>query len=371
MSRYFIGLMSGTSADALDAVLVEPGTPPRLIATHTHPFSRDLQARIHRLCLPGDNEIELLGSLDIELAELAASAVAALLTKAQVDKNSVIAIGSHGQTLRHRPPRAGFKTHPFSLQIGDPNTLAYLTGITTVADFRRRDIAAGGQGAPLVPGFHRALFTPSHQEGKRAVLNIGGFANITLLDANGEVMGFDTGPGNTLLDAWIQRHKQQAYDKNGAWAATGKAHEPLVQQLLKHSFFAQQPPKSTGREEFHLAWLEQHLQQLTTALATEDVQASLLQLTAQSISQVAIGFDVGELIVCGGGAYNGQLLQTLRAQLPQVAVSTSLDWGIAPEWIEAMAFAWLAEQTLKRLPGNVKEVTGAREDVILGGVYYP
>ncbi len=376
-ARYFIGLMSGTSADALDAVLVSPGTPPTLIATHSLPLGTDLQQRIHTLCLPGDNEIEQLGSLDIELAEVSARAVNTLLAKANIDKSQVVAIGSHGQTLRHRPPRAGFNARPFSLQIGDPNTLAYLTGVTTVADFRRRDIAAGGQGAPLVPGFHRALFAPAPDQGNRAVLNIGGIANVTLLHETGETLGFDTGPGNTLLDAWIQHHKQRAFDKDGAWAATGKPHAALLQQLLKHPFLAQPAPKSTGREEFNLPWLRQQLQELGENLPTADVQASLLQLTAQSIAQALKnalapnGKTLSEIIVCGGGAYNGQLLEALRAALPLVQVTTSTDWGIAPEWIEAMAFAWLAEQTLKRQPGNVKAVTGARNEVILGGVYYP
>jgi anhydro-N-acetylmuramic acid kinase len=294
-----------------------------------------------------------------------------LLKKAGATPNDVIAIGSHGQTIRHRPPGStyGLK-HPFSLQIADPNTIAQLTGITTVADFRRRDVAAGGQGAPLVPSFHRAIFHSASQD--RVVINIGGMANITWLPKSGEVSGFDTGPGNVLLDGWVHKQRGTSFDANGAWASSGKTHQVLLTQLLSHKFFELTPPKSTGREDFHLDWLENCLRKLPSTIAPEDVQATLLQLTSQSIADqiCKLGPTSRELIVCGGGAYNQALLAALQSTLPNDKVYISKDFNIAPEWVEAMAFAWLAKQTLEHKPGNLRAVTGACQEVILGGVYY-
>jgi anhydro-N-acetylmuramic acid kinase len=366
--RYYVGLMSGTSADAIDAALVECTPAPHLIASHSHPLPVETRRQIHALCAEGSNEIDRMGNLDIELGQLFAKTVMELLGKSGATPADVIAIGSHGQTIRHRPPGStyGLK-HPFSLQIADPNTIAQLTGITTVADFRRRDIAAGGQGAPLVPAFHRAVFHSISQD--RVVINIGGMANITWLPKGGEVCGFDTGPGNVLLDGWIHKQRGMPFDANGAWASSGNVHQALLTELLRHPFFELTPPKSTGREDFHLDWLANHLSPI---IAPEDVQATLLQLTSQSIANQIRKLDSAskELIVCGGGAYNQALLTAIQNALPNDKVSSSKDFGIAPEWIEAMAFAWLAEQTLAHKPGNLRAVTGACQEVILGGVYY-
>ena len=368
--NYFVGLMSGTSADAIDAVLVQPGQPPKLIATHSLPLAANLRHQIHSLCLPGDNEIDRMGSLDVELGQQFALAVDQLLAKANCSAADVVAIGSHGQTIRHRPPHnktAG--SHAFSLQFGDPNTIAQLTGITTIADFRRRDMAAGGQGAPLVPAFHRAIFASAEQN--NLIVNIGGMANVTWLAATGEVAGFDTGPDNVLMDAWIQRWQGQAFDRDGQWAASGRVQGQLLESLLAHPFFQLRAPKSTGREEFHLDWLDNCIRPLGD-IAPADVQASLLALTATSIAREAQALSQAHkrVVVCGGGAYNSGLLKALAEALPGDQLCTSAELGIAPEWIEAMAFAWLAEQTLKRQPGNLCAVTGAAQEVILGGIYY-
>jgi anhydro-N-acetylmuramic acid kinase len=376
----YIGIMSGTSADGIDAVLISGSPELRIIASHSHAMPDSLRAKIHAICLPSNNEIDRLGSLDVELGELFADAACSLLRKVNLPATAVSAIGSHGQTIRHRPALAGqtrnqMGERPFTLQIGDPNIIAEKTGITTVADFRRRDIAAGGQGAPLVPGFHRALFYRDHCN--RAIVNIGGMANITWLPAQGDALGFDTGPGNVLMDSWILSKCSQRYDKNGAWAATGKVSEQLLDTLLMHSFLQLPPPKSTGREEFNLEWLESVLTDFST-LPNEDVQATLVRFTAHSIADAIVALndqclshqDTLEVIVCGGGAYNTQLLTALARACPYAKVMTTQDLGVAPEWIEAMAFAWLAEQTIQHLPGNLKKVTGATRDVILGGVYF-
>jgi anhydro-N-acetylmuramic acid kinase len=368
---YYVGLMSGTSADAIDAALVECAPTPHLIASHSRSLPAETRHQIHALCAEGTNEIDRMGNLDIELGQLFAKTVKELLETSGTTPADVIAIGSHGQTIRHRPPGSAYGLkNPFSLQIADPNTIAQLTGITTVADFRRRDLAAGGQGAPLVPAFHRAVFHSASQD--RVVINLGGMANITWLPKSGEVGGFDTGPGNVLLDGWIHKQRGIPFDANGAWASSGKVHQALLTELLRHPFFALTPPKSTGREDFHLDWLESHLDKLSPIIAPEDIQATLLQLTSQSIADqiCKLSSTSRELIVCGGGAYNQALLAVLQSALPNDKVVSSKDFGIAPEWIEAMAFAWLAEQTLAHKPGNLRAVTGACQEVILGGVYY-
>jgi anhydro-N-acetylmuramic acid kinase len=359
-SELYIGLMSGTSADAVDAVLLDLSQGCKLLNHHTTKIAPPLRQRIHQLSLPGDDEIEQLGVLDVELGELFASAVLQLLDKAQISTQQITAIGSHGQTIRHRPP--GQRPRAFSLQIGDPNVIAQATGITTVADFRRRDMAVGGQGAPLVPAFHRAIFGSSQQH--RAIVNIGGMANISWLPIAGQLLGFDTGPGNVLMDSWIQTHHQASYDKDGAWAATGTINPPLLKQLLSH-------PKSTGRESFNSTWLNAQLAQLNAPISNEDVQASLLELTAQSIAQAinALSGEQKEVYVCGGGAYNGVLMARLEQLACNASLSSTASLGVAPEWIEAMAFAWLAQQTLARKPGNLAAVTGATQEVILGGIY--
>lgn len=365
----YLGLMSGTSADAIDAVAVDfSNATVTLLGSHTTPLPSDIRAVIHQLAAPGINEIDLLGQLDVQLGELFAATALGLIQKLGLTSRSVVAIGSHGQTLRHRPP--GVLDYPFTLQIGDPNTIADRTGITTIADFRRRDMAAGGQGAPLVPAFHQAIFQSSSVD--RFIVNIGGIANITWLPSSGNASGFDTGPGNVLMDAWTLRHLNKPYDLAGSWAASGVVNEPLLKQLLQHPFLFRSPPKSTGREDFNPAWLDTCLQQHPEVRA-EDVQATLLAFTANTIADQIKKLAVqkaGEVYLCGGGAYNNTLLAAISALLPGCSVATTAQLGIAPEWIEAAAFAWLARQTWNRRSGNLCAVTGAREPVILGGIYY-
>ncbi len=367
-SRY-IGLMSGTSADAIDAVLVDfSHDQPKLLAHHSLELERDVRATIHQLAHPGDNEIDRMGAMDRQLGELFATAVKELLAQSGFEPKHITAIGSHGQTLRHRPPK--INEYPFSLQIGDPNIIAQRTGITTIADFRRRDMAAGGQGAPLVPAFHAAFFQSPDQP--RAIINIGGIANVTWLPSCGQPLGFDTGPGNVLLDAWIRKYKGEPYDRDGVWAGSGQLNTALLERLLKHPFFHQKPPKSTGPEVFNLEWLGAELASLDEELAPEDTQATLLILTAQSIAAVIQDLEDGvkaEIYLCGGGAYNLTLCAALQALLPENPLSDTGALGIAPEWVEAAAFAWLAHQTQNRLSGNLPAVTGASEELILGGIY--
>lgn len=359
--------MSGTSADAIDAALVDLEAYPRLLDHLSLPLPEELRQQLTRLQTPGEGELDLAGELDWKLGELFAEAAIGLIEKSSFKAADICAIGSHGQTIRHRPPLAGKRG--FSWQIGDPNIIAQQTGITTVADFRRRDMALGGQGAPLVPAFHKALFHSPEKD--RVLVNIGGIANITLLQRNGDISGFDTGPGNCLMDSWIYHHQQQTYDRDGLWASQGSICDPLLEQSLGYWYFSQTPPKSTGREEFHLQWLEGHLQSFPH-LSPQDVQASLLELTVETISRAIESLltePATEIFVCGGGAYNRQLIQRLGERLKGRPLSTTLELGIAPEWIEAMAFAWLAQQIIKGKPGNLSRVTGAKEETILGGIY--
>lgn len=364
----YVGLMSGTSLDGIDAALVDLAAAPRLLAAATYPLPPGLHAELVALCQPGPDEIERLGRADRALGLELAHAVRQLLAGAGVSPGAVRAIGSHGQTIRHRPAGIGIPGHPFTLQIGDPTSIAHHTGITTVADFRRRDVAAGGQGAPLVPAFHRAVFSGARG---RAIVNIGGIANVTGLPGQGPVLGFDTGPGNTLLDTWIQRQRGEPYDRDGLWAAAGTPLPELLAALLADPYFALPPPKSTGREYFNLPWLEPHLQRLAATADPADVQATLTELTARSIADAiaALPFAAGEVFICGGGAYNRQLMQRLAALLQPRTVSTTAELGIAPEWVEAAAFAWLAQQTLKGAPGNEPTVTGAEKYCTLGAIY--
>jgi anhydro-N-acetylmuramic acid kinase len=363
----FVGLISGTSLDGIDAVLVDLSTslPPRLLkAIHT-PYAPTLLQDLRALCQPGENEIDRLGELDRQVAFAFAEAVDMLLSQAGVDPDRITAIGSHGQTARHRPS-AEF---PFTLQIGDPNTLAEMTGITTVADFRRRDMAAGGEGAPLVPAFHQAVL--QNEDHSRAVLNLGGIANITCLPTpdSAPVRGYDTGPANTLLDAWISRHRNLAHDHGGDWAKTGQLIESLLQDLLTDPYFSLAPPKSTGTEYFNLAWLDKYLSH--AHYKPEDIQRTLTELTAVTVANAitAEGLAHGEILVCGGGVHNHYLMSRLQSQLPAGRVRSTAEYGLDPDWVEATAFAWLAERTLSGLSGNLPSVTGARRAVILGAIY--
>jgi anhydro-N-acetylmuramic acid kinase len=367
-SDYFIGLMSGTSADAVDAVIVDfHGNKPHLVGTHSAPIALPLRQKIHALSTPSHDEINQLGALDQELAEIFATAINQLLSNCKLTPKEITAIGSHGQTIRHCPNGI---PHPFTLQIGDANVIAQRTGITTVADFRRRDMAAGGQGAPLVPAFHKALFYSADVD--RVIVNIGGMANITWLPKSNEVTGFDTGPGNVLMDAWALKHINKPFDEDGRWAASGKVNKTLLAQLLAHPFFKQPPPKSTGREVFNLDWLDTQLTGSQTTLSSADVQATLLLLTATSITDCIkqLTKEPAEILVCGGGAYNNHLMKEIAKLTPECKVFSTEPFGVVPAWVEAMAFAWLAKQTVNRKSGNLRAVTGAKEEVILGGVYF-
>lgn len=366
MMDKYIGLMSGTSMDAIDAVLVSfEASTPRLLAHHSLPLGDTLRADLLGLQQPGNDELNRTARLDIHMARLFATAVMGLLEQAGCQASEIIAIGSHGQTIRHIP--AG--DFPTSFQIGDPNLIAESTGITTVADFRRRDMAAGGQGAPLVPAFHNQVF---RAEGiNRVIVNIGGIANITVLPARAEdsVIGFDTGPGNGLMDAWIHTQLDRNFDQNGEWAAQGKVIPDLLASMLGDPYFALAAPKSTGKEYFHLDWLEKHIGKKISA---EDVQATLCELTAISITnaikQSAPATD--EIFICGGGVYNQSLMQRLTDLLKPAKVSSTDELGLSPDWVEAICFAWLAKQTLHRQPSNLPSVTGAKHDVVLGGIFW-
>ena len=363
-----VGLMSGTSMDAIDAALVRcSGSTAVLVDCLEQPIARELRERIHALSHPGENEITRLGQLDRELGYVFADATRRLLAKADVTAEKVRAIGSHGQTVRHHPPTvAAADRDAFTLQIGDPNTIAELTGITTVADFRRRDIAAGGEGAPLVPAFHSAVF--SHPAKTRAIVNIGGIANVSLLH-DGGVTGFDTGPGNTLLDQWILACRGETYDPLGSWAAEGDVDEGLLTALLSHDFLAQEPPKSTGKEAFNLAWLETVLE--LTRPPDQDIQATLAEFTAATIANALAACEnkVDEVYVCGGGAANTDLMRRLYRRLEDCHLGTTDELGCDPAWVEAVAFAWLAWRTLEGHSGNLPAVTGAAGERILGAIF--
>ncbi|WP_286240090.1 anhydro-N-acetylmuramic acid kinase [Neptuniibacter halophilus] len=363
-SPLYIGLMSGTSLDSIDAVAVRFEPTFELVASHSESFPAQLKQAISQLTLPGDNEIDRMGRVDIALGDLFAQAVSQLLTQHGLNPAEIRAIGSHGQTIRHRPEFS------YTLQIGDANRIAELTGITTVTDFRRRDMAAGGQGAPLVPAFHRAMLHNPEQD--RVLLNVGGMANLTFLPANPcePVRGFDTGPGNILMDLWIQHCLGSDYDKDGQWASSGKVNNALLQDLLRLPYFQLPPPKSTGREQFNQQWLQDSVSRHD--LPAEDIQRTLLELTARSVAdslQQHIPSQSFELLVCGGGSRNGLLLHRLAELLPGKRVSPTDQAGIDADWMEAAAFAWLAKRCLDGMSGNLSPVTGAAGERILGAIY--
>ncbi|WP_130931016.1 anhydro-N-acetylmuramic acid kinase [Pseudomonas sp. Sample_24] len=359
---FYIGVMSGTSLDGLDIALVEQTSAIRLIATHYIPMPDSLRTELLGLCASGPDEIARSAIAQQNWVKLAAQGINALLTQQHLTRDDIRAIGSHGQTIRHEPARG------FTVQIGNPALLTELTGITVVSDFRSRDVAAGGQGAPLVPAFHEALFDA--QPGNRAVLNIGGFSNLSLIEPGKPVSGFDCGPGNVLLDAWIHQQRGDSYDRDGQWAASGKVQPTLLKALLSDPFFVTQGPKSTGREVFNLPWLMQHLAHLPP-FAAEDVQATLLELTALTITESLQGAqtDTQEVLVCGGGAHNATLMSRLASVLPKAKVSSTSTYGVDPDWVEAMAFAWLAHCCLEGIAANRPSVTGARGLRVLGAIY--
>lgn len=361
----YIGLISGTSADGIDAALVQfEDDRPQLVHAYTHPWPDALRTQILRVAQhEATLDLDAYGRLDVAIGQVFAEAVKHLLERSGTLALSVRAIGSHGQTIRHRPTGE----HPFSLQIGDASVIAERSGIDVVADFRRADIAAGGQGAPLLPAVHAMLLAkPGHT---RVVLNLGGIANITVLSANGHVFGFDTGPANGLMDAWCLRHRGEAFDRDGAFAASGHLNEALLANLLDDAYFALPPPKSTGREHFHLGWLDARLGPFS--LSAADVQATLLELTARSVTAAIEQHarDAGDVLLCGGGVHNGALLNRLRERLAPRALSSTAEHGVDPDYLEATAFAWLARQRLLGLPGNLPAVTGARGPRVLGAIY--
>ncbi len=359
----YIGLMSGTSVDGVDAALLKiEETQLELIAHHSESMPRDLQSSIQAISQTGDNEIERLGVLDRQLGRLFANAAQALLNQQGLSADAITAIGSHGQTIRHRPPTAQPGAEAFTLQVADPNTIAEHTGITTVADFRRRDIAAGGEGAPLAPAFHHAMFRADHCD--RAIVNIGGIANVTLLN-NDPTSGFDTGPGNTLMDGWCRRHLAQEFDYDGRWAATGQVQQEILAGLLNHPYLSTPTPKSTGKEIFNLELLEAFPLDNYQA---QDIQATLAEFTIQTIAN-ALPQAIEEIYLCGGGAHNGYLRSRLQLQLPGRKIAATDSLGVPPDWVEAAAFAWLAAQTLDGRVGNMSSVTGAAGERVLGAIY--
>lgn len=364
-SEYYIGLISGTSIDGVDCVLVEfSEEQPTLIASHFSPTPSALKERTLQLCQGSNIDLQLFGQIDVELGRVFAEGVAALLAKAGVDASEVKAIGSHGQTVWHQP----HGEFPFTLQIADPNVIAQQTGITTIGDMRRRDVAAGGQGAPIAPLLHRNCF--SSETENRIILNVGGFSNITLLETNGSCAAFDTGPGNVLMDYWIAKHRNEIFDADGNWARSGIANAALLEQLLDEGYFQLPHPKSTGRELFNGPWLENKLQQFGNETDPSDVQATLLKFTVKTIAA-----DISKLIspdkiyVCGGGAHNGALMDKLQQEFTEAEVASTAGVGIAPDWVEAIAFAWMAKQTLAGIAIDTSAFTGATEPVILGGIY--
>jgi anhydro-N-acetylmuramic acid kinase len=363
----YVGLISGTSMDGIDAALVDiDAARTAVLATRVGEYPQALRTELAELVADSAHtSLDVVGSLDSQIGEVFAAAALDLLHAAGTKVDAVRAIGSHGQTVRHRP-----EARPsFSMQLGDPNRIAEITGITTVADFRRRDLAAGGEGAPLVPVFHNLVLRSANED--RAVANIGGIANLTLLLGDEPVRGFDTGPGNCLMDLWVERHRRATYDAGGAWAASGRVIEPLLQSMLADPYFDRPLPKSTGREHFNIDWIEAQLTRHGESPAPADVQATLCELTARSIAHALTRFAprCRQLFVCGGGVHNEDLLRRLRALVGARPVTSTAAAGIDPDFVEATAFAWLAYRAVNELSGNDIAVTGARHAVILGGIY--
>lgn len=359
----FLGLISGTSADGIDAALLRIDERPEVIAAATTPYPPGLRETILRVSqVDAAMDLDAFGHLDTAIGQAFADAAGRMVEAAGLTLRDIAAIGSHGQTLRHRP----LGEHPFTLQVGDPSVIAERTGITVVADFRRRDVAAGGQGAPLMPAFHAAMF--SHPTESRAVLNLGGIGNLTLLPIAGPVRGFDTGPANALMDAWCLRFTGEPFDRAGRFAASGRIDDGLLNRCLADPWFTLPPPKSSGRDQFHLDWLQARLQGNEPP---EDVQATLCELSAATIAHALVATlpAAQRLLVCGGGVHNTVLLQRLARRLPGVALQSTAEHGIDPDAVEAAGFAWLAHQTLKGLPGNLPSVTGARGLRVLGAIH--
>jgi len=353
--------MSGTSLDGADAALVDFSDGfPRTLAFATVPFPAELRDRILALCEPGRDPLELSGTVSIELADLYARAVEGVIAGGGIERRDIVAIGCHGQTVRHRPDLG------FTIQLNDPARLAELTGVDVVADFRRRDMAAGGQGAPLVPAFHEAVFRDGRKS--RAVVNIGGISNVTWLPAARATVGFDCGPGNVLLDGWARRHIGTHFDENGAWASRGRTDTALLERLLDEPFLKSPPPKSTGRELFRLDWLEDRL---SPGMSPADVQSTLTDFTAHAIVRAIDRFcgDTEEIYLAGGGARNGALVSRITALAQGRPVAPTDVLGVPTQHVESMAFAWLAMKCVRREPVDLTAATGARAPRVLGAIY--
>jgi len=369
-TELYIGLMSGTSMDAVDCALVQI-EDDKLNTLHflSNPIPQLLKQQIFDLAHNQAVDLRTLGNTDIAVGKLFAETVLELLSISKIAASSITAIGSHGQTIWHEPPQSA-REHPFTLQIGDPNTIAELTGITTVADFRRRDMAAGGQGAPIVPALHWTLFRNAAVD--RVVLNLGGIANITFLPKSGAApLGMDTGPANALMDAWASLYLKQPYDAEGVWAATARPNPELLQFMMQEPYFSRPAPKSTGRELFNQGWLDAKIGMLAQRPTPAEIQATLLELTTESISrEIEKLANSGEILVCGGGVRNKALMANLGKRLPGFKLGTSTEHGLHADYVEAVAFAWFASKTLKRKPMGFDPFTGASHAVIAGGIYY-
>jgi len=368
-SGYFIGLMSGTSMDGIDAALIHIDQHTiELVHHHDHSYPSDLKKQLNELCNNNHSSILQLGELNRRVGKVFSAAVLELLKTSTQQASDIIAIGSHGQTIYHHPNA----DLAFSMQLGDPNSIAYETQITTVADFRNKDMVAGGQGAPLVPRFHQHLLRDKHTN--RIIINIGGIANITVLNKDQSIAcsGFDTGPGNTLLDAWIHLQQGQPFDFDGSWAQSGSINQKLLNEMMKDPYFSSPTPKSTGREYFNLKWLNRHLSNHPN-IPPKNVQRTLVTLTARTLFKGIKSCNLyeGEVYLCGGGCHNTALMNEINHTFKGFSVDTTQALGVDPDWMEAMAFAWFASRTMGRQPSNLPSATGARKEVVLGGIYYP
>jgi anhydro-N-acetylmuramic acid kinase len=361
----FLGLLSGTSVDGVDAAIVEFGEHEcAVLYATTTPFPPALRLRIEALIERSVIALEELGALDTALGDFFGECALECMRRSGVEPGSITAIGHHGQTVLHQPQGA----EPATIQLGDPNRVAVKTGLAVVTDFRRMDLALGGQGAPLMPAFHAWLLAKAPEP--QAVVNIGGIANVTLVESGQPTRGFDTGPGNTLMDLWISRCLGHAFDADGAWGSGGRVDSVLLERLLADAYFSRLPPKSTGREYFHRAWLEARLAAHAHEVDDRDVQATLCELTARSIAQaIDASGRFHRVVLCGGGAFNRQLVARLTASLPDAEIVTSNSFGVAPDWVEAAGFAWFAWARMKGYASNCPSVTGARRAAVLGGVY--
>lgn len=365
----YVGTMTGTSLDAIDCALFDcKPHKTHLIEQHSLTYPTALRGQALQLAQNQAMPISVIGELDTELGELYAQAILALLDKAKVKPERVRAIGNHGQTVWHQPQGPV----RFSTQLGNPNIIAARTGIVTIADFRRMDMAYGGQGAPLAPAFHAAVFGSKSEN--RGILNIGGIANLSFLNKHELVLGFDSGPGNMLMDGWIQENLQEPYDENGQWASNGKVNEALLETMLFAPYFIQKPPKSTGRELFNLEWLQEKLRFTHQKISASDIQATLCELTARSICEAIrlhSPIELDAVYVCGGGVNNRYLIERIRKLNADLKISSTTELGIDPQWVECGIFAWLAQQRIHQQPIDLRKITGATQATLLGAIYSP